>query len=320
LTGSIGVVTLNLPRYAFEASSPEEFLEIVGSYMDVARDSLTIKRKVLEKFTESGLYPYSMFYLRAVKEATGSYWRNHFSTIGVIGMNDALLNLIGKDIGTDQGIALAVRTLDFMRERMIAYQEEGEEIYNLEATPAEGVSYRLARIDARRNPGIRIYNQTLNGRARAVPYYTNSTQLPVGHTDDIFEALRLQDPLQTRYTGGTVLHGFLGERLPSTAAARQLVRSIAENFHLPYYTLTPTFSICPGHGYVAGEHETCPTCGETCEVWSRSVGYLRPVDQWNEGKQEEFRDRRTYDRQVEEARAAGGAGDTSRQPAEPARA
>ena len=314
LTGSIGVVTLNLPRYAFEAASPEEFLEIVGAHMDIARDSLSIKRKVLEQFTDRGLYPYSMFYLRGVKEKTGAFWRNHFSTIGVVGMNDALLNLVGKDITTDEGVALAVRTLDFMRERMLAYQEQSDEIYNLEATPAEGTSYRLARIDARRNPGIRIYNQTLNGHAREVPYYTNSTQLPVGHTDDIFEALRLQDALQTRYTGGTVLHGFLGERMPSTEATKQLVRSIAENFHLPYYTLTPTFSICPNHGYVTGEQATCPTCGETCEVWSRSVGYLRPVDQWNEGKQEEFKDRTTFDRQLREAR--GGTDDGA--PAAPA--
>ncbi len=305
LTGSIGVVTLNLPRYAFMASgSVDEFLQIVGAHMDIARDSLKVKRKVLEKFTDRGLYPYSMFYLRGVKEGTGEYWRNHFSTIGIIGMNDALLNLIGKDIATDEGVALAVRALDFMRERLVAYQEESGEIYNLEATPAEGTSYRLARIDAARNPGMLIFNKTLNGRTRETPYYTNSTQLPVGHTDDIFEALRLQDPLQTRYTGGTVLHGFLGERMPSVASTRQLVRTIAENFHLPYYTLTPTFSICPNHGYVAGENRECPTCGETCEVWSRSVGYLRPVDQWNEGKQEEFRDRRTFDRQVREARAA----------------
>jgi ribonucleoside-triphosphate reductase len=210
-------------------------------------------------------------------------------------MNDALLNLLGTTIDTTEGVSYAARVLDFMRDRLMDYQGQGDEIFNLEATPAEGTSYRLARLDREQYPDILVHNQTLNGRPRAVPYYTNSTQLPVGHTNDIFTALRLQDPLQSRYTGGTVLHGFLGERMPSVESTRILVRTIAENFHLPYYTLTPTFSICSTHGYVSGEQQKCPECGAECEVWSRSVGYLRPVDQWNMGKREEFRDRQSYD-------------------------
>ena len=276
--------------------------------MEVARDSLVIKRQVLERFTERGLYPYSRFYLRGVKQATGQYWKNHFSTIGIVGMNDALYNLNGLDLTREQGVAFAVRALDFMRGKLSDFQAETGSIFNLEATPAEGTSHRLARIDQRLYPELRIYSlEHSNGQGKArAPYYTNSTQLPVGFTDDVYTALRLQDPLQTRYTGGTVLHCFLGERLTSTQATRQLVRSIAENFHLPYYTLTPTFSICEEHGYLAGEQSSCPRCGARCEVWSRSVGYLRPVDQWNEGKQAEFVDRRTYDRQLAGLEAAAG--------------
>jgi ribonucleoside-triphosphate reductase len=305
LTGSTGVVTINLPRIGFEAGrqggGEAEFLRLLGERMEVARDSLVIKRQVLERFTERGLYPYSRFYLRGVKQAGGQYWKNHFSTIGIVGMNDALYNLNGGDLTREEGVAFAVRVLDFMRSRLSDFQAETGSIFNLEATPAEGTSHRLARIDQRLYPQMRIYSQEQgphrgDGRARA-PYYTNSTQLPVGFTDDVFTALRLQDQLQTRYTGGTVMHCFLGER-PGAAATRQLVRSIAENFHLPYYTLTPTFSICEEHGYLAGEQSSCPRCGAACEVWSRSVGYLRPVDQWNEGKQTEFLDRRTYDRQL----------------------
>ncbi|OHD22055.1 MAG: ribonucleoside triphosphate reductase [Spirochaetes bacterium GWB1_66_5] len=313
LTGSTGVVTINLPRIGFEVSrqggDEQEFLRLLGERMEVARDSLVIKRQVLERFTERGLYPYSRFYLRNVKQATGQYWKNHFSTIGIVGMNDALYNLNGLDLTREEGVAFAVRVLDFMRSRLSDFQAEAGSIFNLEATPAEGTSHRLARIDQRLYPQMRVYGLEQgsargDGKPRA-PYYTNSTQLPVGFTDDVFTALRLQDELQTRYTGGTVMHCFLGER-PSPAATRQLVRSIAENFHLPYYTLTPTFSICEEHGYLAGEQSSCPRCGSRCEVWSRSVGYLRPVDQWNEGKQAEFADRRTYDRQLSGAGAALG--------------
>jgi ribonucleoside-triphosphate reductase len=299
-------VTINLPRIGYEAVDEREFLSILAERMDIARESLEIKRRVLESFTDRGLYPYSSFYLRGVREATGQYWKNHFSTIGIVGMNDALLNLCGTTIATAEGVAAAERILDFMRDRLADYQEDGGDIFNLEATPAEGTSYRLARIDRERYPEIAIYNQTLNGRARQIPYYTNSTQLPVGHTSDIFEALRLQDGLQTRYTGGTVLHGFLGERMPSVESTRKLIRSIADSFRLPYYTLTPTFSICPEHGYLSGEQETCPDCGSSCEVWSRSVGYLRPVDQWNAGKREEFIDRRTYELDLGRPRSEEG--------------
>jgi len=310
LTGSTGVVTINLPRIGFEADSEEEFLRTLGERMEVARDSLLIKRQVLERFTERGLYPYSRFYLRGVKQACGQYWKNHFSTIGIVGMNDALYNLNGLDLTREEGVAFALRVLDFMRGKLSDFQAQTGSIFNLEATPAEGTSYRLARIDQRLYPDLRIYSQEKrdrggNGGPAPAPYYTNSSQLPVGFTDDVYTALRLQDELQTRYTGGTVLHCFLGERLASAQATRQLVRSIAENFHLPYYTLTPTFSICEEHGYLAGEQSSCPRCGARCEVWSRSVGYLRPVDQWNEGKQAEFGDRRTYDRQLKAEAVAG---------------
>ncbi|MEW5826621.1 MAG: ribonucleoside triphosphate reductase [Candidatus Bipolaricaulota bacterium] len=292
LTGSIGVVTLNLPRLGYLAEDDDDFLRRLGDLMDLARKALEIKRKTLEQLTESGLYPYSRYYLRRIRESEGGYWRNHFSTIGILGMNEALLNLKGCTIADEEGRRFAVEVLDWMRSRLGEYQEETGEIYNLEATPAEGASYRLAKKDLDRFPDLRIHNLEVHGGK--TPYYTNSTQLPVGATDDLFEALRLQDLLQTKYTGGTVFHGFLGERLPSPAATRRLVRTIACSFRLPYFTLTPTFSVCPDHGYLVGEHATCPTCGRPAEVYSRIVGYLRPVEQWNDGKRAEFSDRRTF--------------------------
>jgi anaerobic ribonucleoside-triphosphate reductase len=297
LTGSIGVVTMNLPRVAFEAENEKDFFEILEARMELAKEALIIKRKMLEKLTESGLYPYSRFYLREVKKATGEYWKNHFSTIGIIGMNDALINFSGHDISQPEGIETAKKILDFMRKKLQEFQAETGDIFNLEATPAEGTSYRLAMKDKKRYPDIKIFNQEFYGKS-AEPYYTNSTQLPVGFTNDIFTALKLQNGLQKKYTGGTVLHGFLGERMPSVEATRTLVRTVVENFSLPYFTLTPTFSICETHGYLKGEHQNCPECGARCEVWSRSVGYLRPVEQWNSGKQAEFRDRKTYDNQL----------------------
>jgi ribonucleoside-triphosphate reductase len=300
------VVTLNLPRIGHEAGSEQEFLEILGNRMELAKESLIIKREVLEQFTDRGLYPYSRFYLRNIKAGFNNFWKNHFSTIGIIGMNDAVYNLLGFDLTQPQGVEFAVRALDFMRAKLGDFQTETNSIFNLEATPAEGTSYRLARIDKKLFPEIKVYSEDVyaagsnNGSKHArAPYYTNSTQLPVGFTEDVFNALRLQDPLQSRYTGGTVLHAFLGEKMPSIEATKALVKTIAENFHLPYYSLTPTFSICEKHGYLRGEQSVCPQCGEICEVWSRSVGYLRPVDQWNPGKQVEFRDRRTYDRQLD---------------------
>ena len=288
LTGSIGVVTINLARIGYLSRNREEFFSRLEHLMDLAKESLEIKRKVLEKFTEDGLYPYARFYLSAVKQRFGQYWKNHFATIGLVGMNEALLNFLGKDIGTSEARVLAIEILDFMRDRLMDYQLETNSIYNLEATPAEGASYRLARIDRQKLPTIRSASE--NGE----PYYTNSSQLPVNYTDDIFEALLLQDDLQTRYTGGTVFHTYLGERVSDPEAAKLLVRRIAENFRLPYFTLTPTFSVCPEHGYISGEKEHCPHCGAETEVYSRVVGYLRPVKQWNLGKRTEFKERKPF--------------------------
>jgi len=295
LTGSIGVVTINLPRIGHLSSSRGEFRERLAELMDKAKKSLVIKRKTLESFTEHGLYPYSRYYLRSIKESTGKFWKNHFSTIGLIGMNDALLNLRGKDIGSAEGRQFALETLEFMRERLGRYQEETGDIFNLEATPAEGSSYRLAKMDEERFEGIKIYNRETYGGEQ--PYYTNSTQLPVGYTDDLFQALDLQDELQTKYTGGTVFHGFLGEALPDREATKRLVKTIAENYSMPYYTLTPTFSVCPDHGHIPGEHKECPRCGKESEVYSRVVGYLRPVKQWNKGKRQEYEERETFRRE-----------------------
>ncbi|MBS7654427.1 MAG: ribonucleoside triphosphate reductase [Candidatus Bathyarchaeia archaeon] len=297
LTGSIGVVTINLPRIGYLAKDEDRFYERLGELMDLARDSLEIKRKVLERFTERGLYPYSKYYLRFVKESYGKYWKNHFSTIGIIGMNEALLNMFGYGIATEEGLRFAIKTLRFMRERLMEYQEETENLYNLEATPAEGASYRLARIDKKKHPGIIVANEKYLSQG-AEPFYTNSTHLPVDYTGDLFEALEHQDNLQPLYTGGTVFHIYLGEKLYSWSSAATLVKKIAYNYHIPYFTLTPTFSICPTHGYISGENKACPSCGAKCEVYSRVVGYFRPIDQWNDGKQSEFRIRRTFDRAV----------------------
>lgn len=307
-TGSIGVVTINLPRIGYLAKDETDFFARLDHLMELAKQSLMIKREVIENLTASGLHPYSKFYLSDVKEAFGEYWKNHFSTIGLIGMNDALLNFMNKSIGDPEGKAFAEKVMDHMREKIADFQEETGNIFNLEATPAEGASYRLARIDKKKYPDIRIYNQEKygnNGRGRVEPYYTNSTQLPVGFTTDVFEALDLQDSLQTKYTGGTVLHIFLGESEPSPTAVKKLVKTIAENYSLPYYTITPTFSICPEHGYNAGEHEFCPKCmvekkTTPCEVYSRVVGYLRPVNQWNKGKQQEFHDRKMFRLSIEQ--------------------
>lgn len=251
LTGSVGVVTLNLPRAAYLAVDKESFFVRISELMRLAYQSLEIKRKQLERLTEEGLYPYSRFYLSDIRERMGQFWGNHFSTIGLIGMNEASLNLIGQGIDTPAGQSLAVETLDFMRLQLEAFQEDSGHLYNLEATPAEGTSFRLANQDRKRYPDIVT-------AGTEEPYYTNSTQLPVGSTDDIFEALTHQDSLQTLYTGGTVFHGFLGERLEDWEGARLLVQRIAENFHLPYFTISPTFTICPVHGYISGEHFSCP--------------------------------------------------------------
>jgi len=251
LTGSTGVVTINLPRAAYVAQNKEDFFARIAELMCLAAESLDIKRKQLERFTDEGLYPYSRYYLSAIHERSGRYWDNHFSTIGLIGMNEAALNLIGEGIDSGAGAKFAEDTLMFMRKQLEAFQHDSGQLYNLEATPAEGTSFRLAQRDRQQYPDIITAGQS-------DPFYTNSTQLPVGATDDIFQALQHQDGLQTKYTGGTVFHGFLGEKLDDWRSARLLVRRIAENFHLPYFTLSPTFTICPEHGYIAGEHFSCP--------------------------------------------------------------
>jgi len=298
LTGSIGVVTLNMPRIGYLSQDEDEFFERLEKIMQVAKNSLELKRKVLETFTENGLYPYSRRYLRNVKEGYGKYWKNHFSTIGLVGINETIVNLLGVNIATCEGKDFAIKTLSFMRETLTDFQAETGNIYNLEATPAEGTSYRLARIDKRRHPEIMVANQRQVLAQHAEPFYTNSSQLPVDFDGDLFEALEHQESLQSLYTGGTVFHIFLGERLHSWQSAAELIKKVSWNSRLPYFTLTPTFSVCPTHGYTSGEHRQCPVCGATCEVYSRVVGYLRPVDQWNDGKQAEYQIRRTFDKSV----------------------
>jgi len=265
LTGSVGVVTINLPRIGYLSKTKAEFFKRLEHLMLLAKDSLETKRRVLESLTDGGLYPYARYYLRSIKERFGNYWQNHFSTIGVIGMNEALLNFsdIKDSIVSPAGHAFAKEILMFMRERLMDYQNETNCLYNLEATPAEGTTRSLARKDKDKYPDIIVANEdALRRDPNVAPYYTNSTHLPVNFTDDIFTALDLQDELQTCYTGGTVLHGFIGEAMPSAKAVGALVKRIAENYHLPYFTITPTFSICPKHGYLSGEHFYCPKCDE----------------------------------------------------------
>ncbi|MBU1584087.1 MAG: ribonucleoside triphosphate reductase, partial [Proteobacteria bacterium] len=293
LTGSIGVVTLNLPRIGYLAKDETDFFERLDSLIKYAADSLSIKRKILEKFTEGDLYPYSKFYLRKIKESTGVYWRNHFSTIGILGMNEACINFMDQGIATQAGQDFAVRVMDHIRTRIEKLQEETDEIFNLEATPAEGTTYRFASKDKAKFEDIICANEEEYKQGKD-PFYTNSTHLPVNYTDDIFEALELQDRLQTKYTGGTVQHLFLGEEVTDTQVVKNLVDKVSNSFKLPYFTLTPTFSVCPSHGYLAGEHEKCDTCDADTEVYSRVVGYLRPVGQWNKGKQTEFAMRKTF--------------------------
>lgn len=293
LTGSIGVVTLNLPRIGFKANDENDFFNHIDRLISIAGQSLTIKRKVLERFTQGNLYPYSKFYLRKIKENAGCYWQNHFSTIGILGMNEACINFLGQGIATEQGQAFSIRVMDHIRSGIERLQAETGEIFNLEATPAEGTTYRFAMKDKQMFPGIICANETEFDQGRD-PFYTNSTQLPVNFTDDLFEALDLQDELQTRYTGGTVLHLFLGEEVTDIEVVKAMVKKVSNKYRLPYFTLTPTFSVCPSHGYIPGEHYKCEQCGEETEVYSRVVGYLRPVKQWNNGKQTEFCMRKTF--------------------------
>ncbi len=282
-TGSVGVVTINMPRIAYLSKDEDEFYQRLTKMMDIAARSLKVKRNTISKLLDAGLYPYTKRYL-------GTF-NNHFSTIGLVGMNEACLNAkwIGKDLTHTKAQKFTQDVLNFMRERLSDYQELYGDLYNLEATPAESTSYRLAKHDKKRYPDIITASE--NGDT---PYYTNSSHLPVGYTDDIFSALDIQDDLQTLYTSGTVFHAFLGQKLPDWKAAAKLVRTIAENYKLPYYTLSPTYSVCSDHGYLAGEQYTCPHCGKTTEVYSRITGYYRPIQNWNDGKREEFKDRKVY--------------------------
>lgn len=280
MTGSVGVVTINLARIGYLAKTKSEFMERLGHLMDIAKTSLELKRKVVQENIDSGLLPYTKRYLFSL--------RNHFSTIGLNGMNEAALNVLGSDIVSEEGRVFAADVLEFMRDRLVAFQEETGHMYNLEATPAEGATYRFAKEDRVRYPGI------IQSGTPEAPYYTNSSHLPVGYTDDPLAALDHQDELQTKYTGGTVLHLFLGERVEDWKICRSFVKKVAEGYSLPYFTITPTFSICPSHGYLRGEMAKCPTCDGNCEVWSRIVGYFRPVDQWNKGKKSEYADRKEY--------------------------
>ena len=289
LTGSIGVVTVNLPQIGYLTKDVDSFLERIEEIMNLAKDSLEQKRKALEKFSERGLYPYSKFYLRNVKKRFGRYWENHFSTIGLIGMNEACLNLFSSDISSQEGLEFAEVVLKFMRQKLVKYQEETGNMYNLEATPAEGATTRLAGLDRKKYPNIIVANK------EGAPFYTNSSQLPVDHRYNLYDSLEHQNKLQPLYTGGTVFHTFLGDKCPEWRALSKFLRKVMENTQLPYITITPTFSVCPSHGYIAGEHQTCPTCKNECEVYSRVVGYLRPVSQWNKGKRAEFKLRKTFE-------------------------
>jgi len=284
-TGSIGVVTINMPRIAYLAKDEADFYARLDHMMNIAARSLKVKRDVITKLLNEGLYPYTKRYL-------GTF-NNHFSTIGLVGMNEACLNAnwIGVDMTNKKAQEFTKNVLNHMRERLSDYQEEYGDLYNLEATPAESTSYRLAKHDVKRFPDIK----TATEKGCGTPYYTNSSHLPVGYTEDIFEALDIQDELQTLYTSGTVFHAFLGQKLPDWKAAANLVRKIAENYKLPYYTMSPTYSVCADHGYIAGEHFACPVCGKAAEVYSRITGYYRPVQNWNDGKRQEFSMRKTYD-------------------------
>ncbi len=286
MTGSVGVVTLNMPRIGYVSKTKEEFFERLGELMDIAKESLELKRKVVTQNIEQGLLPYTKRYLKTL--------HNHFATIGLNGMNECALNFLGKDISTEDGTNFTLEVLDFMRKKLSDYQEETGNLYNLEATPAEGTTYRFAKEDKKRFPEI------IQQGTPTAPYYTNSTHLPVGYTEDPLMALDHQDQLQTKYTGGTVLHLFLGEKVRDWKTCREFVKKVAGRYRLPYFTITPTFSVCPTHGYLVGEHQHCPTCTTECEVWSRIVGYFRPVKEWNKGKKSEYAERIEYRVLVEE--------------------
>lgn len=288
LTGSIGIVTLNLPRLGYEAVDEHDFFVRLGNLVDLAQQSLEIKRQMVERQTELGLYPYCAYYLQGIKERTGGYWSNHFSTIGIVGMHECLLNLKKVGIETKLGRQFALKVMHFLRDKLSQFQKLTGYLYNLEATPAESTASRLAQLDKK------VYPQIVTSGTTQVPYYTNSTQLPVGYTDDILLTLDLQDDLQKLYTGGTVVHLYTGEKLDDVDAVKLLIQKIFQQYGLPYLSITPTFSICPVHKYLAGEYWQCPLCGATTEVWSRVVGYLRPVGNYHAGKRQEYQDRKKY--------------------------
>jgi len=278
-TGSIGVVTINMPRIGYLSSTKENYFSQLDHYMNIARDSLEIKRKIITRLMDQGLFPYTQRYLR--------HWNNHFSTIGLIGMNESTLNFMGKDLSEPEAREFAKEVLKHMRDRLIVFQEETGQLYNLEATPGEGTSYRLAKTDRKK-----FSRMIMPGGEN--PYYTNSTQLPVNCTDDVFEALEMQNSIQKMYTGGTVFHNFIGEAIDNVETCKKLVRKIAETYEIPYFTITPTFSVCQLHGYLKGEQSSCPNCGEETEIYSRIVGYYRPVKNWNVGKKSEYKERKLY--------------------------
>jgi len=286
-TGAVGIVTLNLARIGYLTKSREEFLQRVGELMDIAKDSLLAKRKIVERFTEQGLYPYSKHYLAYTKERFGGWWSGHFNTIGLCGMNEATLNLLQKDLVSAEAREFSKKVLEFMNAKLLKYQSDTGQLFNLEATPAESTAYRFALLDKAAYPDIITAGVE-------EPYYTNSTQLPVNATDDLFQALEWQDETLPLYTGGSVFHTFLGEQMPSALAVKNLVQKIATNFRIPYFTITPTFSICPSHGYLNGERQECPYCDQKPLVYSRVVGYLRPVSEWNAGKASEYKERKVY--------------------------
>ncbi|MBN1981218.1 MAG: ribonucleoside triphosphate reductase [Chitinivibrionales bacterium] len=293
-TGSIGVVTINMPRIGYLSSSEQDFFTFLDHQMNIAKESLEIKRKMISKLMDQGLFPYTQRYLR--------HWNNHFSTIGLIGMNESMLNFMNKDMTHPQAREFAKKVLLHMRKRLVTFQEQTGFLYNLEATPGEGTSYRLAKIDKKKFPRMIIAGGDN-------PYYTNSTQLPVGYTEDIFEALDLQSELQTLYTGGTVFHAFLAEAITDNQTCKELVRTIAANYRIPYFTVTPTYSICKIHGYLAGEQQHCPFCGQETEVYTRIVGYYRPVKNWNHGKKAEYKERKTFDTKAASGQRAEVAAD-----------
>ncbi|MCL2631406.1 MAG: ribonucleoside triphosphate reductase [Firmicutes bacterium] len=285
MTGSIGVVTINLPRIGYLASGEEDYYARLKQSARIAKTSLEIKRKIIEDQSVKGLYPYSTHYLKSVKKRTGSYWSNHFNTIGIVGMHESLINFMGKGIQTPEGQAFALKVMRYLRELMVEFQGEAGISYNLEATPAEGTSYRFAMLDRKR------FGKDIKTSGSKVAYYTNSTQLPANYTDDIFECVEMQDELQSLYTGGTVQHFYLGEKIEDIETCKRLIKKIFTVSQMPYISMTPTFSVCNDHGYIAGEHFECTKCGTKTEVYSRVTGYLRPVNNFNDGKKEEYNER-----------------------------